>query len=183
MIKSSISFPLWIGWQYPKNISRLLVKEYVSLHIRFRKGACFVLTNFAINEKCIWRTISSWLEISKGSYFIVILYDFIYKWKLYSLLKKLSVFGTFQKEGRLSKMTIPSSNWLIKLYRTKKSLHFSNMICHTLYYISEWLFRYRYFEKDWLNIQYYICLYFIVASKIFFSCKVKEPVVHSNGVA
>ena len=39
MIKSSISFPLWIGWQYPKNISRLLVKEYVSLHIRFRKGA------------------------------------------------------------------------------------------------------------------------------------------------
>ena len=170
MIKSSISFPLWIGWQYPKNISRLLVKEYVYLHIRF-------------DVKCIFRTISSWLEISKGSYFIVILYDFIYKWKLYSLSKKLSVFGTFQKEGRLSKMTIPSSNWLIKLYRTKKSLHFSNMICHTLYNISEWLFRYRYFEKDWLNIQYYICLYFIVASKIFFSCKVKEPVVHSYGVA
>ena len=143
----------------------------------------FVLTNFDIEVKCILRTISSWLKISNGSYFIVILYDFIYKWKLYSLLKKLSVFGTFQKEGRLSKMTIPSSNWLIKLYRTKKSLHFSNMICHTLYYISEWLFRYRYFEKDWLNIQYYICLYFIVASKIFFSCKVKEPVVHSNGVA
>ena len=178
MIKSSISFPLWIGWQYPKNISRLLVKEYVYLHIRFRNGACA-----CYYVKCILRTISSWLEISKGSYFIVILYNFIYKWKLYSLLKKLSVFGTFQKEGRLSKMTIPSSNWLIKLYRTKKSLHFSNMICHTLYYISEWLLRYRYFEKDWLNIQYYICLYFIVASKIFFSCKVKEPVVHSSGVA
>ena len=119
MIKSSISFPLWIGWQYPKNISRLLVKEYYTYISDLERRACFVLTNFAIDLKCILRTISAWLKISKGSYFIVILYDFIYKWKLYSLLKKLSVFGTFQKEGRLSKMTIPSSNWLIKLYRTK----------------------------------------------------------------
>ena len=93
-------------------------KRIFVLTYQISKGGHFVLTNFAIDFKWILRTISAWLEISKGSYLIVILYDFIYKWKLYSLLKKLSVFGTFQKEGRLSKMTIPSSNWLIKLYRT-----------------------------------------------------------------
>ena len=43
-------------------------------------------------------------------------------------------------------------------------------------------FWYRKIVENGPNTQYYICLYFIVASKIFFSCKVKEPVVRTDGV-